>query len=176
MIEGRAIIADIGQTRKKLEEMGALFNGGYTFKDVIFVPKKPNYNLSDDFLRVRVYDKNNWRTNKAVLVRKQTIFKEVGKTDKIILKKEFESEQEALNFISAELAAEFERGFEYEREGWQYDIGKQRIFVEDIKGFKPSIEIEAESENEIEFLFSKIGVVEKINASLPEVMRKVLEQ
>jgi hypothetical protein len=90
------------------------------------------------------------------------------------LKKEFDSEEEANNFIEAELSSEFEHGFEYEREGWQYDLGKHRIFVEDIKGFKPSIEIEASTEKEIEVLFEKIGVLEKIHASMPEIMRGIL--
>lgn len=175
MIEGRALISDIEQTRKKLTDMGAVLNSNYAFKDIIFVPKKANYNLSEDFLRVRVYTKNNWPTKKAVLVRKQTEFKEIGKIDNIILKKEFDTEQEATDFIAAELGTEFERGFDYEREGWQYDFGKHRIFVEDIKGYKPSIEIEADSEEEIETLFDKIGIIEKIHASMPEVMRGILK-
>lgn len=175
MIEGRALIADIEQTREKLAELGAVFNSNYAFKDIIFVPKRKSYNLSDDFLRVRVYIKNNWPTKKVVLVRKQSKFREVGKTDTITLKNEFDTEREAFDFVSAKLGGEFERGFEYEREGWQYDLGKHRVFVEDIKGFKPSMEIEADSGGEIESLFTKIGIVEKIHASIPEVMRKILK-
>lgn len=175
MIEGRALILNIEQTRKKLAELEAVFNNNYAFKDIIFVPKKGNYNLNDDFLRVRVYIKTSWPTKKVVLVRKQTEFKKIGKVDNVILKKEFDTEQEAIDFVSTELGAEFERGFEYDREGWQYDFGKHRIFVEDIKGYKPSIEIEANSEDEIESLFTKIGVIEKINNSVPEVMRKILK-
>ncbi len=175
MIEGRALISNIEQTRKKLADLGAAFNSNYAFKDIIFVPKKAECNLSDDFLRVRVYTKNNWPTKKVVLVRKQTEFKDTGKIDNIILKKEFDAEQEAVDFVATELETEFERGFEYEREGWQYDFGKHRIFVEDIKGYKPSIEIEADSE-EIESLFTKIGVIEKIRVSIPEVMRRILKR
>ncbi len=174
LVESRALISSIEQTRQKLTEIGAIFNSNYAFKDIIFVPRKADYNLSDDFLRVRIYIKNNWPTKKVVLTRKQTEFKDIGKVDNVILKKEFDSEQEASDFISIELGTEFERGFEYEREGWQYDLGKHRIFVEDIKGFKPSIEIEASTEKEIEFLFTKIGVAKKIHASMPEVMRGIL--
>ena len=42
--------------------------------------KKNDFNLSDDFLRVRVYSKTNWPTKNVVLVRKQTEFKSTGKT------------------------------------------------------------------------------------------------
>lgn len=175
MIEGRALILDIEQTRKNLLDLGAVFNSNYAFKDIIFVPKKAEYNLSDDFLRARVYIKYDRPAKKVVLVRKQTEFKNVGKIDSILLKKEFDTEQEALDFVTTQLGAKFERGFEYAREGWQYDLGNCRIFVEDIKGYKPSIEIEADSEEEIESLFAKIGVIEKIHASMPEVMRRALK-
>ena len=173
MIEGRALILNIKQTRKKLTDMGAVFKGNYVFKDIIFTPKKTNYNLSEEFLRVRVYAINNWSTKKAVLVRKQIEFKKTEKIDNIILKKEFDTEQEAIDFITAKLGTEFERSLEYEREGWQYDFGKHRTFVEDIKGYKPSIEIEANSEEEIETLFDKIGIIEKIHTSIPEIMRGI---
>lgn len=175
MIEGRALISDIAQTREKLENLGAIFNSYYAFKDIIFVPKKTSGDLSDDFLRARVYIKTSWPTRKVVLVRKQTEFKKIGKIDNIIFKKEFDTESEAIDFVVAKLGEEFKRGFEYEREGWQYDFGNDRIFVEDIKNYRPSIEIESDSEEAIESLFARIGIVEKICASMPEVMRRILK-
>lgn len=176
MIEGRALISNIEETRKKLVDFGAVFNSNYAFKDIIFIPRKSAYDLSDDFLRARVYVKNSSLTKKVVLIRKQTEFKEIGKIDNIILRKEFNTEEESVHFVLAEFGSEFERGFEYEREGWQYDFENCRVFVEDIKGFRPSIEIEADSEEQIESLFTRIGVVEKIHASMPEIMRRIIKQ
>lgn len=60
------------------------------------------------------------------------------------------------------------------REGWQYNLGDSRIFIEDIDGFKPSIEIVSETEQEIQDLLNKIGIMEIIKESVPEVMRKIL--
>lgn len=176
MIEGRARISSIEETRKKLEDFGAIFHDNYAFNDIIFVPRKSVYNLSDDFLRVRVYIKNNSLTKKVVLIRKQTEFKGVGKIDDIVLRKEFNAQAAAEDFIAVEFNSEFLYGFEYEREGWHYDFENCRIFVEDIKGWQPSIEIEADSVEQIESLFARIGIIDSLNASVPEVMRNVLKK
>lgn len=173
MIEGRAVIQNINKTRKKLEELGAIFKSYYVFKDIVFVPKKENYNLNDSFLRIRVHVKSNWPTKKVVLIRKKAEFKKIGKIDKIVLKKEFDTEKEATDFISEELSNEFKHGFEYSREGWEYYLMGKRIFLENIEHFQPSIEIEAESEKEILDMFSKIGIIEQIHDSIPETMRKL---
>ncbi len=174
MIEARAIIKDIAETKNKLEALGAVFDSDYAFKDVIFVPQKDRYDLNGGFLRARVYIKNNWPTKKVVLVKKQIKFKNVGKEDTIILRQEFDTEQQASDFVKKEFGSEFKRSFEYEREGWQYNLEGCRIFVEDIKGYKPSIEIETDTEDQINSLFEKIGVVEKIKTSIPEAMRQIL--
>ena len=174
MIEARALIKNIEETKKKLEDLGATFDSNYAFKDIIFIPSKGVYDLKKDFLRSRVYIKNNWSTKKVILVRKQTEFKSVGKVDTVMLRKEFDTEEEANDFVKKEFGSEFKHGFEYEREGWQYNLAKHRIFVEDIKGYKLSIEIEAETDDQIRSLFEKIGIVEEIKTSIPEAMRQIL--
>jgi len=171
MIECRAIISGIEETKKKVGQLGAIFKGEYIFKDVIFIPKKNVFNLSDDFLRMRVYTKTNWPTKNIVLVRKQTEFKSTGKIDKVVLKEEFNTEEEVLDFINKNLASEFKRGFEFSRIGWQYQLENYRIFIEDIEGFKLSVEIEAETEEELKSLFDKLNIIEKVNESISEIMR-----
>lgn len=88
MIEGRAIILNIDNTRSKLEKLGAIFKSDYAFKDVIFILKNGDGNLSNDYLRIRAYSKNNWSTKNVVLTRKQAKFQKIGKEDVVILKKE----------------------------------------------------------------------------------------
>ena len=117
--------------------------------------------------------KSDWSTKKVILVRKQTKFKDTGKIDNIILRKEFELEEKSFAFIKEKLS-EFKKGFEYEREGWQYQLNDNRIFIEDINGWKPSVEIEAKSEKQLKELFDKIGIVELVKSSVPEIMRKLL--
>jgi len=174
MIEARAIIENIEKTKEKVEELGAEFKNDYAFKDIIFVPKKEDFNLSDDFVRVRVYSLTYWKTKNVVLVRKKTEFKEKDKIDKIILREEFDTKKEAFDFISKNLA-EFEKGFDYSRKGWEYHLDNKRIFIEDIEGYKPSIEIEAKDEKELEDLFDKIGIIEIVKESVPEIIRKLIK-
>ena len=173
MIEGRAIVESIEKAKASIESLGGHFKSNYILKDIIFVPKKENYNLSSDFVRVRINIKSDWPTKRVIVVRKQTEFKKTGKIDKIILKKEFDNEEEAFLFVKEKLP-EFQKGFEYEREGWQYQLNDSRIFIEDIKGWKPSIEIEVKNEKEIKEFFNKIGILELVKASVPEIMRQNL--
>jgi adenylate cyclase class IV len=173
MIEGRAIIENIEKVKASVESLGGLFKSHYILKDIIFVPKKEEYNLNDDFVRVRVNIKSDRPTKRVVLVRKQTQFKETGKVDKVILKEEFDTEEEAFAFIKEKLP-EFQKGFEYERDGWEYQLDDCGIFIEDIKGWKPSVEIEAESENQLKELFDNIGVLKIVKSSVPEIMRRLL--
>jgi len=117
--------------------------------------------------------KSDWPAKRVVVVRKQTKFRRIGKTDKIILKKEFDNEEEAFLFAK-EKFPEFQRGLEYERKGWEYRLDDKGIFIERIKGWKPSIEIEAKNGKEIKELFNKIGILELVKDSVPEIMRQIL--
>jgi len=174
MIEARALMKSIKQARERAESLGCKYMGGYHNKDVIFVPKgKGRFNLSDDFVRVRVFIRNNRPTRNAIVIRKRTEFKETGKIDSVVLKEEFDTEKEALAFVKKSLPG-FRKGFEYSREGWEYHLGDKRIFVEDITGYGPSMEVEAENEKELKDLLKKIGAVRIVNESVPEMMRKRL--
>lgn len=174
MIEGRAIISDIEDARVKVERFGAIFKGEYAFRDVIFVPMKAHFRLSDDVLRMRVFSRSNSPSPNVVLVRKQTEFSALGKTDNVILKNEFDTEKEALDFVQNNLSAEFTRDFEFSRVGWQYQLENQRIFIEDIMGFPPMIEFEAETEDQLKSLFEKNDILEKVNESMPEFIGRFL--
>ncbi len=176
MIEVRAHILDIPTTQKKLEGIGATFDSDYAFKDVIFIPKKDRYNLDDDFLRMRIYTKNNWFVKNVVVARKQTQFTKSSKTNIVSLKKEFETPEEAFDFIKKQFSLEFTYGFEFEREGWQYNFKDCRVFIEDIKGYGPSVEVEGESEQEIKSLLNQIKATEVMRSSVPEIMRKILNK
>ena len=174
MIEIRALISDIEETKRKIESVGGILKSNYAFKDIIFLPRTTNVDLNKDFLRLRVLSKNNWPTKDVILMRKHTVFKKIGKTDNIILRKEFDTEKEAMDFIKKEFS-DFEFGFKYLREGWQYELDGHRVFIEDIKEFRPSIEIEADSEEKLKELVQKTGAGELLKESIPEIMRNILD-
>ena len=165
MIQERAIISDIQKTKQMVENLGAVFNGDYIFKDKIFI--SGNKNDSNYFLRIRIYLKNNWPTKNVVLIKVES--KSSGQIN-IFFRQEFDAEQDAVNFIKQNFS-DFKYAFEYSREGWLYDLGKTRIFIENIEELKPSIEIEAGSEEEIQSLFGKLGAGKKIESVFQEIRR-----
>lgn len=172
MIESRAIISNIKETKEKIEKLGGVFKNDYAFKDIIFIPKDNGIDLSGNFLRLRILSKNNWPTKNAILIKKRTEFKKIGKTDDVAFRKEFDTEKESLDFIKNEVP-EFKFGFDYSREGWEYELEGHRVFIEDIKGFKPSIEIEADSEVELKELLNKIGFIKLLKESVPKTISRI---
>lgn len=174
MIESRTKIEDIEKVKSKLLDLGADYRGYYAFNDVIFVSKK-NRSFDNGFLRLRDYKVNNWPTKKVILSRKEAKFEDIRRISEPNLRKEFDVEKAALDYIDKEFNFDFVRDFEYEREGWQYDLGKVRIFVENIKGYGASIEIEAESQNQIRCLYDQIEAGEVTNRSMPEIMKEIIK-
>lgn len=173
MIESRAIIESIDRTRRSVEKLLAQFKGNYAFKDIIFIPRKKNenYNLNEDLIRMRIYTKNNWPTKKVVLVRKKTKWRKDGKKSNITIKKEFDNEKEALLFLTQNFPG-FKKGFEYFREGWQYGFNGCGIFVENIAGLPPSVEIEATEKKKLQIIFKKLGVKKVLRDSIPKMIYK----
>lgn len=129
--------------------------------------------MSKEFIRLRIYKANNWPTKNIILVHKITDWKEESKIDNIVLRKEFNSVKEANNFIKTHFQDKLKRSFEYFREGWEYHLSKKRTFFEDIKDFKPTVEIEAENRKELNDIFQKLKVIERLSDSVPEIMRKI---
>ncbi len=170
MIEKRALVKDLKETRATIEKLGVKFKSNYIFRDIIFLSREKG--VLDDIVRVRVYIKSNWPTKKVVLIKKKNEWANQTKRSNIFLKKEFDKEKEAFDFIKERLP-EFIRGPEYEREGWQYDFDDCQIFLEDIKGFKPSIEIESEDERKMDYLFKKLRIVNFLKESIPEIMYNI---
>jgi len=162
MKEVRVVVKDLGSVKSKLESLGAEFKDDYSFNIVIFVPSGGQ--VSKEYLRLKVYEVNNWDSKGFILTHKK---KDNGW--KCLLKKEFDTEEEVMNFIHDEFKG-FEMAFEFFREGWQYQLGDVRIFVEDVKGFKPSVEIEAETRGDLDKVLKEFEVIETLEASMAEIM------
>ena len=176
MLEKRVKVKNIEKAKKKIMSLGANYKGNYAFQDIIFVSKKERTDLNKDFIRVRVYSKNNWKTKNVILVRKKTIWKDINKTSKVILKKEFDKEKEAFDFMDKKYNLQFENKFEYYREGWEYQFNLSHVFIENVEKIGSTVEIESENKNEMEDLFNKIGVEKILEDSMPEIMRKRLNE
>jgi len=173
-MELRVIVDDLERVKSVVESLGGKFRNYYSFKDIIFVQNKRNYNLNEDFLRVRVIYKGSWPSKPIVLTRKKTSWKDVGKVSNKVIDKQFDSEKEAFDFIKNHFGSNFVRGFDYSRKGWRYIFGKSEIFIEDIEGQDPTVEVESKNKVEMDFLLDKIGVIKVIRDSVPELIRKKL--
>lgn len=173
MIWGRSIVKNIKEAKRKIEQLGGKFKNYYSFKDIIFAPKTGKIDLNRKFIRLRVYKVNNWPTKDVILVHKITQWKAKSKFEDFVLKKGFNTAKEAFSFIKIHFKNELKKGFEYFREGWEYRLGKKRIFVEDIKDFKPTVEIEAENEKELSKVFKKLDAVARVTDSIPRIMSKI---
>jgi hypothetical protein len=110
------------------------------------------------------------------MIRKQTKLRDAGKIDEVVLKKEFDALGEAQKFIEVNFKDEFEYSFEFSKEGWEYELDSIRVWVEDVKEYKPSIEVGAEDSESLEKTYDKLGIVEKLNKSLPEIIQEEQEK
>jgi hypothetical protein len=130
MIEARSFVSEIDTTRKILEENGAVFKGEYVLKDKIYSSYNPEKELDDEFLRLRIYQKNIWPQKDVIVAVKIHEQKEIGVDTVVPLKKEFDTEEEAESFVDENLLNQYKYEFEFTRTGWQYSLGEDEIDLE----------------------------------------------
>ena len=147
MLEARAFVSEIESARKILDEK-AVFKGEYICRDIIFVPLDPNKSLKDQFLRLRIQEKNVWDEKDVIVAIKQTEQKEVGKNSIIPLRKEFDTEEEGRKYIEENLLDKFKYDFEFTRTGWQYNLGEDQVDLERIENLDNCFSIEVKSKTE----------------------------
>ncbi len=133
MIEARSFVSDIEPTRKVLENLGADFKGEYRLTDKIYSSYNPVKNLDDEFLRLRIYHKNIWPQKDVIVAVKIHDQKEIGVDTIVPLKKEFDKEKEAEDFINQNLLDKYKYEYEFTRTGWQYSLGEDEIDLEKVE-------------------------------------------
>ncbi len=148
MLEARAFVSEIETARKILEERNPLFKGEYICRDIIFASTNPDIRLEDKFLRLRINEKNIWNEKDVVVAIKETKKKEIGKESLIPLRKEFDTKEEAQNYIRENFINEFKESFEFTRTGWQYDLGEDQIDLEKVENLENCYTIEIKSKTE----------------------------
>lgn len=78
--------------------------------------------------------------------------------------------EEAKKFIPID----FYKSFSFSRCGWEYCLESMLIYVEEIDGLSPSIEVIAPSYQEILMLFKDLKIAEILTDSVPEWYCKML--
>ena len=157
MFDARTFPRSLDGANRILKEEGAVFRGEYVIHDTIFASKDSIQNLGTIFLRLRHIPKNIWSEKEYIVVIKNTEIKEVGKQSIIPIKNQFDIETEAREFIENNYSVTFEYAFEFDRTGWQYDMGVDQVDLEDIEG-NFSIEFKSPTENGLKKLLQKFQV------------------
>ena len=121
MLEARTFVDTLDRAKEILEKEGAIFRGRYIIKDIVFSSTDKSLPLEKVFLRLRLIPENIWNEKDVIVSIKQTELQEVGKNSIIPVRKEFDTEEEAREFIEKNYSQKFEFAYEFEREGWQYD-------------------------------------------------------
>lgn len=172
IFEKRCKIKDIDDARKVAELIGGIYKGHYSNTDIIFKSKKAD--PEKGVIVLRMFKINNRQAKNFILTHKIAEWEDKIKTDRIVLKKEFDTMEEATNFIVDHYGVWIEQDYTYPREGWEYHLDKSRIFIENIEKLGPTIEIESENKTDLESLFKLFETTECFSEPVSEVIRKLI--
>lgn len=163
--EVRAFINDIEQIKERLSSLNAVFKGSYSFKDYIYFPMDRDFDLNKEFIRLRSYQKINWNQKPVELVYKLKTFSD--RSGSTLFKKQFDVFEESKEFLN-----NYKLDFSYARNGFEYSLGSLRIFLEDIEGLPPSLELLSHSKEEMDDLFNLLTPIQILSDSVPRLIQK----
>jgi hypothetical protein len=176
MLEARAFVSEIESARKILDEE-AYFKGEYICRDAIYISQDPSISLADEFLRLRVNEKNIWKEKDVILAIKQTKQKKIGKDSIIPLKKEFDTEEEAKKYIAENFHDRFKFDFQFTRLGWQYDLEGDQVDLEKVENVPTcyTIEVKSSTDEGLQKLLDMLGITSVIaGPSVVEIKRLLI--
>ncbi len=176
MLEARAFVPEIESTRKILEDKGAIFKGEYICRDLIFIPNRSDKPYGEEFLRLRINEKNIWNEKDVIVVIKKVQRKEMGKDSLIPFRKEFDTEKEGRDYIEKSFSKDFKFDFEFTRTGWQYDLGEDQIDLEKVEGLNNcyTIEIKSKTVDGLKHLADIFKLDSLIKGAMLGEMKKLL--
>ncbi len=169
--EARGPISDIKSTKKELEKLGSIFKGNYEFTDHIYKLKHSDkIDLNKEFVRIREYDKSEWKHKKFVLVHKVTSWGEGEKKSRKKLREEFDNLNDAKKRLN-----DYDLYFKFHRTGSQYEFKDSKIFVENLEYLGPSIEIISNNKKTLDNLFNKLQITERFSDCVPKLIENKLK-
>ena len=176
MIEARTFVSEVETTRKILEDNGAVFKGEYVLNDKIYSSYNPPKGLDDEFLRVRTHHKDIWNNPYALVAVKVHEQKEIGVDTVVPLKKGFETEEEALKFVTENLIDRYRYEYEFNRTGWQYTFGEDEVDLErvdDLQNFY-TVEFKSSSVEGLKRLESLLQLKDVIRGPIAAHMKEII--
>lgn len=94
----------------------------------------------------------------------------LGVSGSFKLKKQFDNMEEADTFLS-----EYRFAFSYQRKGFEYQLGDVKIFLQDVQGLPPSVELVSPSKQKIDQIFDKLAPAEILLDSVPKLIQNTIE-
>jgi hypothetical protein len=175
MYDARIFLKSLEQAKKVLNNNQANFKGEYFIHDSIYSLKNSDTGIDKTFLRLRSLPMNIWNEKPFIVSIKMTEVKEVGKQSIIPIKKQFDTEDEAKEFIDKNYSDQFSFLYKFSRRGWQYDLGEDQVDLEDIEGLY-SIEFKSWTEEGLKKLLTLFGIDFKEVIQAPSVVeiKKIL--
>lgn len=169
MIYTRIILKDHLTIDKALETLNAKKKSEFTFYDLIY-QNKNGASVTEDTLKIRVYQKNEWNNKNVFVIQKTAPFENGAKKDAVSLREEFDTVEEAKEFVHTHFEKEYEYQLTLEKTGTEYENIHLRIWVENIKEIGWSVEFGSESSDAIEKAISLFDVKERLRVSVPEYL------
>ncbi len=145
------------------------FKADFGFYDLVYVNKNGT-SITEDTLKIRVYQTNHWNNKDVLVIRKIAPIINGAKEDKVLLREEFDTLEEAQSYVDANLLNDYRFAFKLKKTGIQYGNDKIDLWKENIENVGLSIEIGSEDEELMEAIFSDLDIKERLNVSLPEYM------
>ncbi len=145
------------------------FKCNFSFYDLIYV-NKDGTSITDDTLKIRVYQINHWNSKNVLVIRKVAPLINGSKEDKVLLLEEFDTVEEAKEYVNDNLLNEYEFSFKLQKSGNQYGNDDLDLWKEDVIDLGISVEIGSEDETLLEEAFNSLDIKERLNVSLPEYM------
>lgn len=186
IFEKRCKIKDVMDARNIIEKIGGVCRGYYSSTDFIISPENVARDTRDTrdirenvcqekrTIILRVWRVNNRQTKRYKLTEKIPEWFDDIKRDKVIIKEEFDTIEDSIDFIISHYG-DFHEEFEYSRDGWEYSLDESSIFIEKIEKLGPSIEIESDNKEDIENLLKSFDVTECFSEPTSEIMRKLFD-
>ena len=101
---------------------------------------KDGTSITDDTLKIRVYQINHWNSKNVLVIRKVAPLINGSKEDKVLLREEFDTVEEAKEYVNDNLLNEYEYAFKLQKSGNQYGNDDLDLWKEDVINLGISVE------------------------------------
>ncbi|MCP4923709.1 MAG: hypothetical protein GY915_06745 [bacterium] len=162
--EIRGQVDSIAQTQQKLETRGAAFLSSYEFTDFTYSPTGSAF--SNEYWRIRHCHKTNWEQKPVNLTHKVRPLEEGARLSKV-----FYQEYDTVDEARKDLPEACEKLSTFKRRGLEFKLEDFYIFLEEVEGLPPSLEIVSPlSLKEVKGFMDSMGVRKYFTQSVPELV------